>query len=146
MGRPKSNVGGTGIRDTWKLWRHCMCRHGWYPLVVAPFITAAGVLDIYSSLDCNFIRVNVGFTPFNEEWSEPSFNVGFWTHQTDPLHSQNSTEIEKTNPLLSFKGCEPYSTGFHKSFIQGDRAWTAASIMAYCSGIAGLTAMVSLMQ
>ena len=147
MGKARSRAHGTGIRDTWKLWRHCMCRHGWYPLIVAPFITAASVLDVYSSLDCKFIQVNVGFAPVNPEWTKPTIGAGFWTFQSDDelvLGFSNSTRMTApSESLFTFPGCSQYSTEFKDSFIQGDRAWSAAAIMAYCSGVAGLTATVS---
>ena len=147
----KSRRKGSGVIDTWKLWRHCMCRHGWYPLIVAPFITTAGLLDIYSSLNCAFIRVDVGFTPVNEQWSENIIDVGFWSynkgedHFTDILENQNVTQIQPqaSSSTFLFPHCSSYEEDFKDYFIEGDRAWSAAKIMALSSGIASITIIVS---
>lgn len=149
MKKPKVKKHNTGLRDTWKLWRHCMCRHGWYPLIVAPFITAAGLLDIYSSLDCKFIHVKVGFDPANEEWSEPTGDLSFWSYHSgkfDPTSKMNLSNTTQTQSLTNqfvLPGCTAYSNEFKEYFVQGDRAWAAAKIMAMSSGIASLTAIVS---
>ena len=57
-----------GLTDVWKLWRHCLCRFGYYPLFMAPLITCAAFMDLYSSTGCDFIRLDIGFVPINEVW------------------------------------------------------------------------------
>ena len=51
---------------------------------VAVFLVAAFVLSLLSTLDCVFIKVNVGFEPENvvsedESSSKSTFGIGIWT-------------------------------------------------------------------
>lgn len=133
----------TGIRDTWKLWRYCLCRHGWYPLLVSPFVTIGFLLDLYSSLDCHFLRVNIGFTPANEEWSDPQIDVGFWSYHGDEGVVDNQPPF-RNDKIYILPGCTEYSPEFSDFFIGGDKAWSAAKIMGMTSGVAGAIACVSL--
>ena len=75
-----------GFTDVWKLYRHCCCRFGSYPLLVAPLVTCACFLDLYSSSGCDFIRMDIGFTPQNELWLSQNANLGlfsFDSHEVD---------------------------------------------------------------
>jgi hypothetical protein len=52
---------------SWRVFfRYCCCTAGWYPALVAPFITIGCVLSLYSSAGCNYIDLSVGFVPSNE--------------------------------------------------------------------------------
>lgn len=130
--------GPSGFKHIWKLWRHCCCRFGWYPLLVAPIVTAACLLDVYSSFGCEFIHVNVGFIPSNDAWSQSTATLGLFQFSGAPVTDSNSFFQD-----FMTEGCNPYSNGFEAHFISGDRTWEVARVMSYISGIAGMVAVVS---
>jgi hypothetical protein len=52
---------------SWKVFfRYCCCTAGWYPALVAAFVTIGCVLSLYSSAGCNYIDLSIGFVPSNE--------------------------------------------------------------------------------
>ena len=91
-----------GLVDAWRLWRHCLCRFGWYPLFVAPLVTCACILDLFSSTGCDFIRMDIGFVPVNEAWQDSRAQLG--------LFSYDSHQTDKNKWKRSFNnGCQPFS-------------------------------------
>lgn len=97
---------------------------------MAPLLTAAAVLSLYSSVGCEYIQVQVGFTPSNEAWNESSISLGFWYLQKPDL-------VHKMPLRQTFhEGCDWYSDIFESSFIENDRTWNVARIMALVSGLA----------
>jgi hypothetical protein len=120
---------------TWRLWRNCCCRYGWYPVLIAPIITSGCLLSLYSSFGCDFVRLEVGFTPSNQAWNQSSADLGLFYMYTG-YESDNKFEQN----LL--QGCSWYTDSFDYSFIDGDRTWKVARIMALISGAAGITATV----
>mmetsp|Transcript_27827 Transcript_27827/g.58477 ORF Transcript_27827/g.58477 Transcript_27827/m.58477 type:complete len:558 (-) Transcript_27827:99-1772(-) len=136
MARIKTEDVAPGLTDVWRLWRHCLCRFGWYPLFVAPLVTCACFLDLYSSTGCDFIRLDIGFTPINEIWPEPNAKLG--------LFSFESSEIDRNRWKRSFnKGCRSYTANFEEFFIAADQTWQISRIMAYISGCSGLVAVAT---
>lgn len=125
----------SGLTLTWKLWRHCCCRYGWYPLFVAPVVTAGCMFSLYSSAGCDFIRVNVGFTPSNEAWNQSTAELGLFFYQS------GEAEANKYRASL-VDGCQWYEDIFNDHFIEDDRTWQVARIMAYISAISSTLAMV----
>jgi len=129
-GKPPS-----GVTAAWGLWRHCCCRYGWYPILLAPVITAGFLMSLYSSGGCDFLRVNVGFTPSNDGWGENEAELGLFFYQ--------SGESETNRYRSTFvEGCRDYTDEFSDNFIDGDRTWAVARIMAYISGGCSLLATV----
>eukprot|EP00545_Synedropsis_sp_CCMP1620_P005323 CAMPEP_0119022060 /NCGR_PEP_ID=MMETSP1176-20130426/27224_1 /TAXON_ID=265551 /ORGANISM="Synedropsis recta cf, Strain CCMP1620" /LENGTH=445 /DNA_ID=CAMNT_0006976801 /DNA_START=37 /DNA_END=1374 /DNA_ORIENTATION=+ len=122
----------SGITQIWKFWRHCCCRFGLYPLLVAPLITASCLLDLYSSWDCEFLNVNVGFRPSNQSWNQTTATLGLFQFQAD--------EASNVWGEILVEGCNRYSDEFHEQFIDGDRTWEVAQVVAYISGISGIIA------
>ena len=122
-----------GLVDAWRLWRHCLCRFGWYPLFVAPLVTCACILDLFSSTGCDFIRMDIGFVPVNEAWQDSRMQLG--------LFSYDSHQTDKNKWKRSFNnGCQPYSDDFSSNFVNADQSWHIARILAYISGISSAIA------
>lgn len=124
----------SGWTHIWKFWRHCCCRYGWWPLLVAFVCTAALVLDLYSSFSCDFLQVNVGFSPSNIAWNQSTVNIGIFFHEAESLGNEFGDNI--------VDGCVRYSQEFQEQFIDGDKTWTATQIMAMIAAIAGLIATI----
>lgn len=123
--------------QTWKLWRICCCRYGWYSLLVMPIITSGSLLSLYSSFGCDFVALKVGFTPSNQAWNQSTASLGLFTMYTGVEDGGN----QYANKVLD--GCEWYPSNFEFNFIEGDRTWKVARIMALISGAASMTATVS---
>mmetsp|Transcript_1775 Transcript_1775/g.3421 ORF Transcript_1775/g.3421 Transcript_1775/m.3421 type:complete len:391 (-) Transcript_1775:46-1218(-) len=123
-------------KHCWMYGRHSVCRYGWYPALVAPFLTMACLLSLYSSGGCDFIKVHVGFTPQpNMGWNESDASLGFWYYgEEDAVHDFDYVPI--------YGGCEWYQDGFDEIFIQKDRTWTVARIMAMVAGGASTVAAI----
>ena len=127
----------TGLDYTWRLWRHCCCRYGWYPLVLAPLVTTGCMLSIYSAYGCNFILVEIGFLPSNGSWNESSSaQFGLFSYQSGQPETNKYREA-------FLDGCREYPDRFSDIFIDGDRTWKVARVMASISGIACLVGAVS---
>ena len=127
----------TGLEYTWRFWRHCCCRYGSYPLALAPLVTIGCLLSIYSAFGCNFVLVEIGFLPSNGSWNESSSaQFGLFSYQS----GQPETNIYRETLL---DGCREYPDRFSDIFIDGDRTWKVARVMASVSGIASLVGAVS---
>lgn len=127
----------SGFAYSWKLWRHCCCRYGKYPLLVAPIVTAGCLFSLYASVGCDFLQVNVGFSPSNDSWNESTAELGLFLYQSGEAETNKYREA-----LLD--GCRWYEDDFTEEFIEDDRTWNVARIMAYISGGASIVATVSI--
>ncbi|KAL7565306.1 hypothetical protein ACA910_014594 [Epithemia clementina (nom. ined.)] len=120
----------------WSYGRYCCCRFGAYPLVVAPILTVAFLASIYSSSGCKFTIVDIGFTPQpNGSWNTSTTSLGFWYRYIpdDDLDGKN----HKYDPELLDKvheNCQWYTNEFEDAFIDNDRTWKVARIMARVAG------------
>lgn len=95
-----------------------MCRNGFYPIIVAPFVTAAFLLDIYSSTGCSFIHVNVGIKPINDAWNETELDIGVFHYNKSGGQGHGSILMDTFHPE-----CQEYDSIFNESFIDGDKTW-----------------------
>ena len=134
----KHSFGGktpSGLMHSWRLWRLCCCRYGWYPLLVAPIITVGCLFSLYSAAGCDFIRVDVGFTPSNTGWNSSTLELGLFRYQSGE---------EDTNKYYAtfLDGCRPYTEEFLDEFVDDDRTWRVAQIMAYVAAGGSLLATV----
>ena len=108
----------SGMSSAWKLWRNCMCRNGFYPLVLAPFVTAAFLLDIYSTTGCNFVHVNVGIDPMNIAWNQTELDMGFFHYRDTGGQDYGNVLMDTFHPE-----CSSYDSIFNEYFIAGDKTW-----------------------
>jgi hypothetical protein len=108
----------SGLSVIWKLWRHCLCRNGFYPVIVAPFVTAAFLLDVYASTGCRFIHLDVGIQPVNTAWNQTEADLGlfFFRERTEP--SSSNFLMNTFHPE-----CQAYDSVFNEFFIEGDKTW-----------------------
>ena len=127
----------SGMRSAWKLWRHCCCRNGFYPLIVAPFITASFLLDVFCTLGCGFITLDVGFKPINEAWDDQRLEFGLFNYQTGISDVNSNSYMNNFHP-----GCEVFDDLFKEFFVVGDKTWIMAQIMGIVSACAGCIATV----
>ena len=134
--KPKRFETPSGLIHTWRLWRHCCCRYGFYPLIVAPIITSGCLLSIYAAAGCDFIRVNVGFAPSNPAWNQSTAEIGMFLYQSG---------IPETNQIREalLGGCHTYGADFSATFIDQDRTWKVARVMCYIAAVASTMATVS---
>ena len=104
---------------------------------MAPIVTVGCLLSIYSSAGCDFIRVDVGFTPSNTGWNNSTLELGLFLYQ--------SGETDTNKYYAAFvDGCRSYTDEFVEEFVQDDRTWRVAQIMAYVSGGGSIVATVSM--
>jgi len=134
---PSSGIKGpSGLQHSWRLWRHCCCRYGWYPLLVSLIVTIGAFFSLYSTIGCDFIRVDIGFTPANTGWNSSQVNLGLFLYQS---------EKEDTNKYFSFflGGCRLYTEEFIDEFIDDDRTFFVAQIMAFVAAGASILATIT---
>lgn len=131
----------SGIRAAWKLWRHCCCRHGLYPLIVAPFVTASFLLDVFCSVGCGFVKLEVGFDPINTAWSKEKLEFGLFNYQTGVLGANSNSYMNSLHP-----GCAGFDDVFKEFFVTGDKTWVMAQILGIVSGCAGGVATVGKLE
>jgi hypothetical protein len=100
---------------------------------VAPLVTCACILDVFSSTGCDFVRMDIGFVPYNDAWHDSLASLG--------LFSFDSNQRDKNKWKRSFNnGCQPYSDKFTSNFVGADQSWQIARILAYISGISSAVA------
>lgn len=103
--------------------------------MIAPLVTAGCLLSLYSATGCDFVRVDIGFTPSNDGWNQSTAEFGLFLYQS------GEPEIDKYREAF-IDGCRMYETEFLSIFIDEDRTWKVARIMAYISGGSSFLAMV----
>jgi hypothetical protein len=130
-----SKSGTSGFTQIWKFWRHCCCRYGWYPLLVAIVVSAACALDLYSFVSCEFLQINIGFNPLNTGWNQSTANVGLFYYETGAVGGEFGDNLAP--------GCVRFSDAFEQQFIDGDRTWQASRVMGMISAISGMLSTVS---
>ena len=131
-----SGKASSGLQHSWRLWRYCCCRYGWYPLLVAPIVTVGCLFSLYSAAGCDFIRVDVGFTPSNTGWNSSEAELGLFLYQSDE-------PVTNKYRAAFIDGCRSYTEELVDEFVEDDRTWRVAQIMAYVSGIGSILATVS---
>jgi len=128
--------GLSGLEHSWRLWRYCCCRYGWYPLLVSLIVTIGFFFSLYSAAGCDFIRVDIGFTPANTGWNSSTAELGLFLYQSGE---------EDTNKYFSFflGGCRLYTEEFLDEFVDDDRTFFVSRIMAYVAIGASILATIT---
>lgn len=85
---------------------------------MAPFVTAAFFLDIYSSTGCSFIHVNVGIDPINVAWNETELDLGLFHYSNSGGQGHGNFLMDTFHPE-----CQAYDSLFNEYFITGDKTW-----------------------
>ncbi|GAX24949.1 hypothetical protein FisN_2Lh225 [Fistulifera solaris] len=132
---PKSLPAPRGQANSWMMGRQCCCTYGFYPLLVAPIITIAFLISVYSSMDCRFLEVDVGFTPNNHAWNESELEVGFFYQYRPGVSDQRSDYLSHV-----YDSCHHYSNTFEKEIIEMDQTWKAARMMSHIASLSGFLA------
>ena len=103
---------------------------------MAPIVTVGCLFSLYSATGCDFIRVNVGFTPSNTGWNNSTLELGLFRYQSgeDDINKHYAAFVD---------GCRSYTEELVDEFVEDDRTWRVAQIMAYVSGIGSILATVS---
>ena len=140
-----------------------------YRVLVAILVTCACLLDVYGSMGCDFIRLEIGFEPVNDVWQDSGAQFGLFyfdspgtiTKKRSNLFDFESalvsgesgagksktvspkTATTNSNFALMNKGCQVYSTSFEDNFISADISWNSSRFMAYVTGICGVLGTVA---
>jgi len=128
----------SGLTKAWRLWRHCCCRFGIFPLLVAPIVTLGCLLSLYSSTGCKFVELDIGFQPANEGWEGEESPIYFGL-----FYYYNSSAVRN----LSYQdqlheGCMSFSDELYSIYIDNDRTFKMTRVMTYISCISSFVAMV----
>mmetsp|Transcript_35024 Transcript_35024/g.72932 ORF Transcript_35024/g.72932 Transcript_35024/m.72932 type:complete len:472 (-) Transcript_35024:1193-2608(-) len=142
--RSKGSV--SPLAKCWTYGRYCCFRFGMYPLAVAPILTAAFLLSVYSTTGCRFVEVDLGFSPTpNESWNSSSASLGFYYHyRPDQPYAEGESKFDPELADTVHENCYWYSDAMEDNFIESDRTWKVARIMALISaGGSGLSAILA---
>lgn len=127
------------IKESWRPWRIFCCRNGYYPLIIAPIVSAAFLLDLYTTFGCNFIHVDIGFQPVNQGWNQQKLDVGiFFFNNHDVAFTDGGILMETFH-----RGCRRYTPNMNQDLIGSDQIWIISRIISWISGCAGFSATVS---
>lgn len=102
---------------------------------MAPIITAACLLSLYSSAGCDFIELSVGFEPSNSVWNQSTANLGFFYYSE--LNEDLRSGIPNYREIFH-EGCLWYGDAFEGTVISRDRTWRVGRIIAMIAGSASL--------
>lgn len=103
-----------------------MCTRGWYPILVAPLVTVGFILSLYSSAGCQFMNINIGFTPSNRAWNQSEADIGLFFYYNPEISAREENNFIE----LFHDGCAWYTDAFDETFIEKDRTWKVARIMS----------------
>ena len=112
----------------------------WHPRKLAFLTSAAFILSVTSTLDCEFINIMVGFNPENSlfDGTNTGIGVGLWTYRS-PINSDE---------------CILYSVASRKNLLSNDKSyetlmfnedfnWGVSRLSAALTAIFGFISAVS---
>jgi len=102
--------------------------------MIGILVTFGLMFSIFSSFDCKYVRVDVGFKPDNTIYRSGEFGLGLWTME-DPTTPGKCLTIDISRTLGSITQGDHY---YSSSFLNGDVIWGAARITALSGLFFGL--------
>ena len=110
--------------------------------LVATFLVVAFVLSALSSLDCVYIRVDVGFPPQNipKETTRSTFGIGIWTFEDSDNEGFCIDSIFQWNESSRLTEDDDIYTSF---FLVGDLSFTCIRFLAVLGVACGIILSVS---
>lgn len=130
-------------KSCWSLWRHCCCRYGKIPVPIMLFTSCGTILTLLTTFSCNFLKVDIGFEPSNNEWGEETLHVGPWYYRIGA--NEVSTDAEGLNSFIDgFRrdSCSGYTNELKASFIDSDSVWQFARVSLLIGAISAIVATV----
>jgi hypothetical protein len=107
-------------------------------------VTVGCILSLYATGGCEVIQIDVGFTPDNVGWNHSKAVLGFFFYSLPtavPQHvSVTDSRLSLLYPSEWYETCQPYTTKFDEVFIDRDRTWVVARVMAALAATTSLLA------
>jgi len=113
------------------------CRFGWHPRILAFFVTAALGLSITSSLDCNFLVIDLGFIP--PDYYSEALGFGLWSYTAPGGRCLSYKESSQSSGKFSV-GDDLYSN----FILNGDVKWTVSRLLAMVTSVFGVVSLISI--
>jgi len=107
------------------------------------FTMCGTILTWLTTFSCNFLEIDIGFEPSNNEWGEAKLSIGPWYYKTGA-----NEELSGAEGLNSFidgfrrDSCSGYTDELKSSFIDSDSVWQFARVSLLIGGISALVATV----
>lgn len=114
------------------------CRIGWHPRILAFCTTAALGLSVASTLDCQFMTVDLGFAPRGYPGDELGF--GLWAYAAPDGRCLSFAESHGPSAAGGFSGLHPL---YSNVVINDDTGWSVARILAIVGTVFGALSLVS---
>ena len=111
------------------------CRFGWYPKILAFFVTAGLGLSATSSLYCDFMTIVLDFTPGG--YYQNQVGLGLWSFESPLGQCVSYVEAYESGGL---------GMGYSDWFMNKDFSWTVARILAMTGGLFGTISLVSVVM
>jgi len=111
-----------------------------HKVMIGILVTFGLMFSIFSSFDCKYVRVDVGFKPDNTIYRSGEFGLGLWTME-DPTTPGKCLTIDISRTLGSITQGDHY---YSSSFLNGDVIWGAARITALSGLFFGLVDALTL--
>mmetsp|Transcript_2045 Transcript_2045/g.4496 ORF Transcript_2045/g.4496 Transcript_2045/m.4496 type:complete len:313 (-) Transcript_2045:127-1065(-) len=109
------------------------CKIGWYPTILFFYVAVGLALSLYSSLDCSFLVVDLGFVP--RHYTSDEVSVGLWSFEGSDGHCVSHPDSYTSSFSLG-------DSLYTKWFMKSDTSWTTSRIFAIASVLLGFIAMM----
>lgn len=104
------------------------------------FVAFGLILSTFSSFDCEFVKVNVGFKPDNTIYQRGKFAIGLWSME-DPTAPGMCLTIDTSRGVGSITREDRY---YRSSFLNGDVIWSTARFTAFLGIFFGLVDTITI--
>lgn len=96
----------------------------WYGKTILVISTIQLILSTISSFDCSFIRLNIGFVPYNSYDGEQIYGIGIFTFE------KPSDTLNMCYSLNSSGGLIKNHSYYTNDFLNKDVSWSVSRVMA----------------